>query len=248
MIRVKEPLESVNTIESIAPIDLISCIEYVNESTSDKKPKSQEYQKDPKRSLKRKVPNIQQPYIHNYFTRTRNGLGTVGEMVESIIPEGNQGSWSAITSLNPPFNPPIKSTQSEQVQNETGGVAGTDSSLDASLIGDLIELADTAIGGTMSMHNKNQYNGTTETNTGNNTNTNQIQQAEAMRSAPMSEQPLREQAVHPRDSQQQTLAETYQTAPSQLAKLQVQEPFDISLTYSPPHRGLSGSCRIPTTQ
>ncbi|KAJ1200687.1 hypothetical protein NDU88_004508 [Pleurodeles waltl] len=116
-------------------------------------------------------------------------------------------------------------------------VSGTDSSLDASLIGELIELADTAIVRSMSMHDKNQSHGTTEINTGNNTNTNQIHQVEAMRSAPLSEQPLRGQAVHPRNSQQQTLAETYQTAPSQSAELQVQDPFDISWTHSPPGPG-----------
>ncbi|KAJ1160740.1 hypothetical protein NDU88_001233 [Pleurodeles waltl] len=71
----------------------------------------------------------------------------MGKTVESTSHKDNQGLWADIALHNRPPDQAIKSTHSEQAQNEPSGAAGTDSSLDASLIGELIELADTTLGG-----------------------------------------------------------------------------------------------------
>ncbi|KAJ1099376.1 hypothetical protein NDU88_004477 [Pleurodeles waltl] len=92
-------------------------------------------------------------------------------MFESTTPKGNQGLRTDTASHNRTLDPAIKSTQSEQAQNEPSGAAGTDSSLDASLTGELIELADTAIGDSSVTHNKDQHYGTPGTITANNIST-----------------------------------------------------------------------------
>ncbi|KAJ1118825.1 hypothetical protein NDU88_007012 [Pleurodeles waltl] len=138
-----------------------------------------------------------------------------GEKVESTSHEGNQGLWTDIALHNRPLNPAIKSMQSEQAQNEPGGAAGTDSSLNASLIGELKELADTAIGGSTVTHNKKQQHDTPGSITDNNINTPQIHQVKEKRLTLTSEQPCSGLAVHIWDSQRQSFAEAHQTAPSQ---------------------------------
>ncbi|KAJ1107681.1 hypothetical protein NDU88_005071 [Pleurodeles waltl] len=110
MRRAKEPTESMEPIDLTDPTDLNNCVGYVNEVTLDKNPNDQEHQKDPKMILKQKVPNINKPYIHKYFTRTRSGLGPMRETIESTISKGNQGSWAVTAVLNLAFDPAIKST------------------------------------------------------------------------------------------------------------------------------------------
>ncbi|KAJ1096761.1 hypothetical protein NDU88_001892 [Pleurodeles waltl] len=214
----KELSESVNPIESTALTVLVSCEEYDNELACDKNAKTQDQQKGLKLSLKQKAQDIHQPHIHNYFTRIRNNPGTVGETVESTSYKGNQGLLTDIALHNWPPDPAIKSTQSEQAQNEPGGAAGTDSSLDASLIEELTvgRLRTTRI---ISMVHLDLLLAIIST---------PLKYTKLKQSilALTSELPCSGLAVHIRDSQRQSFAETHQKAPSQSVGRLVQELRD----------------------
>ncbi|KAJ1119984.1 hypothetical protein NDU88_008167 [Pleurodeles waltl] len=90
--------------------------------------------------------------------------------------------------------------QPEQARNKLGGIAGIDSSLDDSLIGELIELAETAIGGSMATHNENQQYDSPGITIGNNINTPQTHQANEKSLTLTTGLPCGGLAVHAMDS------------------------------------------------
>ncbi|KAJ1098327.1 hypothetical protein NDU88_003442 [Pleurodeles waltl] len=107
-------------------------------------------QMDHKVGTKLKAPNTSKASIHNYFTRARSGVRESTKLMSDY--DTRTAPPKAILELHQPTMP----TQTEQAQGPTSCATG--SSLDASTIGELIELADTASGESRSSHFIDLYN------------------------------------------------------------------------------------------
>ncbi|KAJ1194033.1 hypothetical protein NDU88_003328 [Pleurodeles waltl] len=146
-------------IELMVPRDLKSGDRNVNEFISEDVFKARKYQNEQKMGLKQKAPNGSKTSIQNYFTRVRIGVAAVAESIKFNKSKDNQVTWANPVAREPVFDPSMRVLQTEQMEQEQlcgSCVTGSDTSLDAPIIGELIELADTATGENRELHNMKQ--------------------------------------------------------------------------------------------
>ncbi|KAJ1219241.1 hypothetical protein NDU88_006810 [Pleurodeles waltl] len=107
--------------------------------------------KDHKIALKRKVPSSKKTYIHNYFIRARSGVGEgEGEpttLMDDPIPLVLASLPTPILEPDPVPKPTRIEEKREQGQEQKQDSTGcmTSFGMESSIIGELLELADTAL-------------------------------------------------------------------------------------------------------